>query len=393
MPPLLHTQAQRSKYVPQISTVWLVAIFIVSLFVVFEVNTHQRLHQALEADAQKHKAETTSTHQASSGTTNEATSGASQRSAISLLTGASSQAQCHVEKNNEYHGAVLVWGDKNLKETEGECCEQCKQTSGCTAWVYCPDPKGCGPAGGRRPHQECWIKQAKLDFLFEEAMGKGHPGISWTSGAVYSEKEYQHYQQVLDEKKKAEEERKLKLRDDPELPLVYLDVAIDGNQVGRIEMVLFMRESPLAAENMRQLCSGEKGPAFHLKGATFYRIIDRFIDQTGLQQGTSIYGGMFKDDEGGLRLKHSRPYLLSAANGGPGTNTGHFSITVAPAHHLDGHYTIFGECVSGFDVIDKVNQLSRGQPNNELLQSHRAVITDAGQLRRGSLRVPPGLQP
>lgn len=29
---------------------------------------------------------------------------------------------------------------------------------------------------------------------------------------------------------------------------------------------------------------------------------------------------------------------------GPNTNTAHFSIMMGPAHHLDGHYTIFGTC-------------------------------------------------
>lgn len=40
-------------------------------------------------------------------------------------------------------------------------------------------------------------------------------------------------------------------------------------------------------------------------------------------------------------------YLLSIANSGHNTNTAHFSITCAPAHHLDGSYVIFGECVTG----------------------------------------------
>ncbi len=38
------------------------------------------------------------------------------------------------------------------------------------------------------------------------------------------------------------------------------------------------------------------------------------------------------------------------ANAGPDTNTSHFSILMAPAPHLDGHYTIFGEVVEGFEV-------------------------------------------
>ena len=50
---------------------------------------------------------------------------------------------------------------------------------------------------------------------------------------------------------------------------------------------------------------------------------------------------------------------------------------------------IFGECVSGFDVIEAVNALSKGQKNNELIRSNRAQITDTGQLRRGSYRAPP----
>ena len=38
------------------------------------------------------------------------------------------------------------------------------------------------------------------------------------------------------------------------------------------------------------------------------------------------------------------------ANTGPDTNTAHFSILMAPAAHLDGHYVVFGEILSGFDV-------------------------------------------
>lgn len=91
----------------------------------------------------------------------------------------------------------------------------------------------------------------------------------------------------------------------------------------------------------------------------------RFIDQSGAET-ESVFGGQFKDDPGGLKLKHdrccsasshsrvldmagsnkwaaSRRGLLSMANAGPDTNTSHFSIMLGPAHHLDGSYTIFGE--------------------------------------------------
>jgi hypothetical protein len=62
-------------------------------------------------------------------------------------------------------------------------------------------------------------------------------------------------------------------------------------------------------------CAGEKGivppgkegagKPYHFKGKPFYRIIDAFIDQSGAET-ESVFGGMFKDDPGGLRLKHDR---------------------------------------------------------------------------------------
>jgi hypothetical protein len=60
-----------------------------------------------------------------------------------------------------------------------------------------------------------------------------------------------------------------------------MSVAIKGREVGKMRIALFTHSSPLAAENFRQLCTGEKGmvPAghpgagskYHLEGTTFYR--------------------------------------------------------------------------------------------------------------------------
>ena len=66
------------------------------------------------------------------------------------------------------------------------------------------------------------------------------------------------------------------------------------------------------------------------QGRPFYRIVEGFIDQAGAEVD-STFGGQFKDDAGGLRLKHDRAGLLSMANAGPDTNTAHFSIMLGPA--------------------------------------------------------------
>ena len=60
---------------------------------------------------------------------------------------------------------------------------------------------------------------------------------------------------------------------------------------------------------------------------------------------------------------------------GPDTNSGHFSIVVSPAPHLDGGYTIFGEVVSGFDVMREINKLDKVKPGGS------AVVEAAGCLK------------
>ena len=47
------------------------------------------------------------------------------------------------------------------------------------------------------------------------------------------------------------------------------------------------------------------GQPYSLKGKPFYRIIHGFINQAGAETD-SVFGGEFKDDPAGLRLKHDR---------------------------------------------------------------------------------------
>ncbi|GIL61498.1 hypothetical protein Vafri_15930 [Volvox africanus] len=332
-------------------------------------------------------ASTSSTTDSSSSSTTTTTTTVSSSSGRSTI-GEAGLDHCHVDENNEYHGGVVVWGDKNVKASIAECCESCAATSGCNIWVYCGREEGCGYTQPPRPKGECWLKQNTLSYVMSN-YGQGHSGIAWTAGALYSAAEYDNYVKEREIARKAELDRLRKLREDPELPLVWMDVSLNGTLLGRIEMVLFVKEAPRAAENMRLLCSGELGVSptgqrYHLKGSYFYRIIDRFIDQTGAE-ADGIFGGEFHDDPGGLMLKHTHKGLLSMANRGPNTNGGHFSLIMGPAHHLDGSYTIFGEIVSGLEYAESINSLSKGQRNNELLQSRLAQIVEAGQSRPGSV--------
>ena len=153
-----------------------------------------------------------------------------------------------------------------------------------------------------------------------------------------------------------------------------------------MEIMLFLSVAPRAAGNYLAMCRGDGGVApaggegagarYSYEGARFYRVLDQFIDQAGAYVPSVLTGGAFDDDPGGLALKHTRPGLLSMANSGPNTNTNHFSILMAPAPHLDGSYTIFGEVVRGMAVARAINALATpsGTPTGQ------AIIVKAGQL-------------
>ena len=49
-------------------------------------------------------------------------------------------------------------------------------------------------------------------------------------------------------------------------------------------------------------------------------------------------------------LQHYTQGIVSMASAGPNSNTAHFSIVMAPSPHIDGHYVIFGEIISGIEV-------------------------------------------
>uniref|UniRef100_M4BV09 PPIase cyclophilin-type domain-containing protein n=1 Tax=Hyaloperonospora arabidopsidis (strain Emoy2) TaxID=559515 RepID=M4BV09_HYAAE len=115
-------------------------------------------------------------------------------------------------------------------------------------------------------------------------------------------------------------------------PSVYMDISIAGVRAGRIIMRLLKDETPLASENFRCLCTGEK----------FHRIIKNFVVQGGDfttgdgTGGESIYRGTphrdlwgnFKDER---FLPHDDVGLLSMANAGKNTNSSQ-NVKVSPSN-------------------------------------------------------------
>jgi len=98
-------------------------------------------------------------------------------------------------------------------------------------------------------------------------------------------------------------------------------------------------------------------------GLTFHRVIPGFMAQGGCPLGDgSGDPGYEYEGEFSPRVKHDKPYLLSMANAGPGTDGSQFFITFVPTSSLDGKHTIFGSVVEGIDVVKKLEEAG-SRPN------------------------------
>lgn len=129
-------------------------------------------------------------------------------------------------------------------------------------------------------------------------------------------------------------------------------VVLETNQ-GTIEIKMFPEVAPLAVENF--VTHAKDG---YYDGLIFHRVIKDFMIQGGDPTGTGRGGeSIWKKEfvnEHKPNVVFDRPFLLAMANHGPNTNGSQFFITTKATPFLNGGYTIFGEVVSGQEVVTKI---------------------------------------
>lgn len=97
-------------------------------------------------------------------------------------------------------------------------------------------------------------------------------------------------------------------------------------------------------------------------GTPFHRVIEGFMAQGGDPTGTGSGGSKYPDlpAEFTTQTKFLRGTVGAARTGNPNSANSQFYIMFAPASHLDGQYTIWGQVVSGMEVIDKIKRGAGG---------------------------------
>lgn len=125
--------------------------------------------------------------------------------------------------------------------------------------------------------------------------------------------------------------------------------------LGTIHCELFEDAAPMTVANFVGLARGMKPwldptskrvvterPFYD--GLTFHRVVKGFVIQGGdpLGDGRSGPGYQFANEENDLTF--DRAGRLGMANAGPDTNGSQFFVTLGAFPHLDGMFTVFGQC-------------------------------------------------
>ena len=137
---------------------------------------------------------------------------------------------------------------------------------------------------------------------------------------------------------------------------------------GEIVAELFEDDAPGTVANFVGLATGtkeftdpktgKKEKRNYYDGLTFHRVIDDFMIQGGCPLGTGTGGPGFtiKDELKGVKQVHKAGSLSMAKTAAPDSGGSQFFICHSPQPHLDRKHTVFGEVVSGMDVVNKIRK-------------------------------------
>jgi peptidylprolyl isomerase len=127
---------------------------------------------------------------------------------------------------------------------------------------------------------------------------------------------------------------------------------------GRIVIKLRNDIAPKHVERIK-LLAREK----YYDNVPFHRVISGFMAQTGDgQRGDGTGGSKYPNLPAEFsKVPFKRGIVGMARANDPNSANSQFFITLADARFLDKNYTVFGEVVSGMDVVDKIKKGSKAE--------------------------------
>jgi len=108
---------------------------------------------------------------------------------------------------------------------------------------------------------------------------------------------------------------------------------------------------------------------------TFHKVVQGLV-YTGDPSGTGMGGpGFIYDNELDGSLNFDQPGVVAMMNSGLDTNGSQFFITTSSQKELIGRYTIFGQVISGMDVLSKLTPINPETDANPLAGDSLIKVT------------------
>ncbi|HXD08776.1 MAG TPA: peptidylprolyl isomerase [Anaerolineales bacterium] len=127
-------------------------------------------------------------------------------------------------------------------------------------------------------------------------------------------------------------------------------IATLHTEKGDVTLQLFADKAPITVNSFIFLAKNG-----WYDNITFHRVIPKLFAQTGDPSGTGKGNpGYYLITEILPSLTFSNPGMVAMVNSGPNTSGGQFFITYAPTGQFDGKYTIFGQVLTGMDVLQSL---------------------------------------
>jgi cyclophilin family peptidyl-prolyl cis-trans isomerase/protein-disulfide isomerase len=145
-------------------------------------------------------------------------------------------------------------------------------------------------------------------------------------------------------------------------------IATLNTQKGDVVIQLFADKAPITVNSFIFLARNG-----WYDGITFHRVIPDLFAQTGDPSGTGKGNpGYYIITEIDPSLKFSIPGMVAMVNSGPDTSGSQFFITYGPTTQYDGQYTIFGQVLSGMEILKQLTPRDV-QPGNETPPGDRLI--------------------
>lgn len=164
----------------------------------------------------------------------------------------------------------------------------------------------------------------------------------------------------------------------PTEPVVTEALITIKTDFGDIKMILFDK-TPIHKENFLNVAL--KGD---FDGSIFHRVIPNFMIQGGgiTKDNQAAYDSLSIDkktlpNEINSTFKHIRGAVAAARTNNPQKRSAkqQFYIVqnIKGAHHLDNNYTVFGQTLSGLDVVDKIANIKAN--NTKPVEDIKMIVT------------------